>query len=97
MRDSPVGYGSTGSEKCCVIHLDMSSVAGANLYSIIDDFVKKLGLGVTFDSPLSDRFRKLINLANIKTGKPGVVIIDEYDKPILHKFNKPELREQIRE
>jgi hypothetical protein len=91
-------------EKCCIIHLDMSSVAGADsiemfrkvIYSFIDDIARKLSLNVTFDSPPFDRFRKLIYLAHEKSGKPVVVIIDEYDKPILEEIDNPELREKIR-
>ena len=39
------------------------------------------------DAPLSERFRYLIKKASEKTGKKVVVLVDEYDKPLLEGGN----------
>ena len=39
------------------------------------------------DAPLSERFRYLIRKAYEKTGKKAVVLVDEYDKPLLEGGN----------
>ena len=42
---------------------------------------------------LSDRFRKLMKTAREKTGKGCVVLVDEYDKPLLEVLENDELEE----
>ena len=48
------------------------------------------------DAPLSERFRYLIRKAYEKTGKKAVVLVDEYDKPLLEGGN-PERIEHNKE
>lgn len=43
-----------------------------------------------------DRFRGLIRRANEKTGKNVVVLIDEYDKPLLNSHEWPEVQDRLR-
>ncbi len=47
--------------------------------------------------PLGERFQKLLELAAEKTGKRCVVLVDEYDKPLLDMINQPELQSHIKE
>ena len=48
------------------------------------------------DRSPAGRFRALIHSAYAKTEKQVVVIIDEYDKPLLETFEKPELNQAYR-
>ncbi|GHV32990.1 ATPase AAA [Spirochaetia bacterium] len=47
------------------------------------------------DSPAA-RLKGLIRRAYEKTGKKVVVLVDEYDKPLIQTIDKPELQEEIR-
>ena len=44
----------------------------------------------------SVRFSKLLQAAHSQTGKPVVILIDEYDKPILDNIDNPELMDYCR-
>ncbi len=46
---------------------------------------------------LGDRFQKLLELAKEKTGKRCVVLIDEYDKPLMDTVERPETQNHIKE
>jgi len=63
------------------------------------NFIKeKYQLGSLINKTFSGRFEKLIELLNEKFNLPVVVLIDEYDKPILDnitKENVAEIREQL--
>ena len=56
---------------------------------------KRYGVTEKAVTPAS-RFRMVIDAAFEKTGLPVVVLIDEYDKPIVDNLNKPELAEFFR-
>ena len=43
------------------------------------------------DRQLGERFYKLLQLACEKTGQKAVVLVDEYDKPLLDVLDEPEL------
>ena len=45
---------------------------------------------------IPDRFSGIIMRAMEATGRKAVVLIDEYDKPLLETIGKPELQEQMR-
>ena len=88
-----------------VIHLDMSSVAGPDndakmfvtrLNHILQTIGKKLGIKLDQPSPAGNLY-DLISELSIKHGKGVVVIIDEYDKPVLDLLHKPKPMESIRE
>ncbi|MFG6424938.1 MAG: AAA family ATPase [Muribaculaceae bacterium] len=55
-------------------------------YGIISDSDKSVGL----------RFKYIIIKAHEQTGKPVVILVDEYDKPLLETVDNPELQERIR-
>jgi hypothetical protein len=52
------------------------------LHEIVDDHVRRLGLTLHNQS-LSGRFGELIRAAAVQAGQRAVVLVDEYDKPIL--------------
>ena len=78
-------------EEWPVIHLDMAqatSKAGldemkAVLVSYVSDVAADAGLPVDGDELPQDIFRRLIKHLYDRTGRPVVILIDEYDKPIL--------------
>ncbi|MDR2728239.1 MAG: ATP-binding protein [Chitinispirillales bacterium] len=85
-----------------VIHLDMSvgdfnegvsSVKNA-IRALLKESANRLGIDLHIEDTLSVQFRQLINNAVEKYGKQAVVIIDEYDNPLLsvvedgEKFNE---------
>lgn len=85
-----------------VLHLDLS---GANysceqvLRSKLNAFLKKYEdiYGLPNDDPtLSVRFDTLIEKISVRTGKKVVVLIDEYDKPIIDNFRNAELQNWFR-
>ncbi len=45
----------------------------------------------------STRFMEVIQMAYKKTGRGVVVLIDEYDKPLLRSFDNPALQQEFRE
>jgi hypothetical protein len=64
--------------------------------SILEDHFEAFGLKAT-KQDLREQFLQLIRLLEQKTGQKVVVLIDEYDKPILDSIHKPELAMEIRE
>ena len=87
-----------------VIHLDMSNGKYYDLdgtQKIIDWLLKQhektYGLTAQADDRFSNRMSNIIQAAYMQTGRQVVVLIDEYDAPMLDSINKPELQEQIRE
>jgi hypothetical protein len=57
---------------------------------------QRLGTACQFQSN-SGCFSELIRLAHEQTGRRAVVLIDEYDKPILDNIENPQLAREIRE
>lgn len=75
-----------------VIYLDMTLAAGRNravegfwdaIHGMLQDIAHDYGIKVTRSKVPADHFKALIRALNIKFSKGVVVIIDEYDKPIL--------------
>jgi hypothetical protein len=58
---------------------------------------QRLGVECRFDSDMAGCFEELIRQSQAKTGQKVVILIDEYDKPILDQIEKPELSAEIRE
>ena len=86
-----------------VIHLDLNAeryVTLEELENLLDTNLRKWE--TQYDSTeqnnksLSLRFANLIRCAKQKTGKNVVVLIDEYDKPILQAIGNEELQDQFR-
>ena len=56
---------------------------------------KAIGMQVQYPEP-DLRFQTIIDTAYEKTGKPVVILIDEYDKPIVDNLDREELKEAFR-
>ena len=90
-------------EKYPILHLDFGGKAynAADVLSkVLDDALykweEKYGSINRSDVP-GIRFCNVIEAACRKTGRRVVVLIDEYDKPIVDNLTRPELREPFRE
>ena len=58
---------------------------------------ESLGLPSTPKADIPGEFEDLLELAHQTTGQPVVVLIDEYDKPILDNILEPERARELRE
>ena len=79
-----------------VIRFDMSG-AGADADSVrsylsytFKDYEKKYSADSSMEDSLAVRFKAIISAAYKKTGQPVVVLIDEYDSPLLHSWHTPQ-------
>ncbi len=86
-----------------VLHLDFSGKAYDSadvLLKVLDDSLCKweeeYGSVNRSDVP-GIRFGNVLEAAYRKTGRKAVVLIDEYDKPVIDNLTRPELREPFRE
>jgi hypothetical protein len=87
-----------------VIRLDLNagvySKGVTSLYSALSRELKreagKYGL-ILDDDDCANRFASLIEKSCDKTGEKAVVIIDEYDKPLINTLGKQSIHEQIRD
>ena len=90
------------TKKYPVIKLDFAGGEVRNREELdvrIINILRKNGeqLGVTFDSTdLVGKFGDLIAGAALKYGQRAVVLVDEYDKPLLDNVNNPEMAKEIR-
>ena len=86
-----------------VLHFDMSACKNKEhlnqiteeLNSQLDDFERKYKREKSQGSP-GTRFKKLIKGLHEDTGLKTVVILDEYDAPLLDYLNKPEELTEVR-
>ena len=85
-----------------VLHLDLNTGkynSKDSLTHALDDFLSRLEANYgTFHSEktLELRFMGLIARIYEKTGKPVVILVDEYDKPLLQSINNKELQDDFR-
>ena len=63
---------------------------------ILDQNENKFGIETAYPD-LKNRFSDLIQQCHAKYSRPVVILVDEYDKPILDNIDKPELATDIRE
>lgn len=87
-----------------VIRLDFSNGKYYDLdsvYSVVggllEFYEKKYGLPIKDGEKLGKRFSDIIHAAYEQTGRGVVVLIDEYDAPMLDSIHKPDLQNQLRE
>ena len=86
-----------------VLHFDISLCKNqmdtqgiiTELHRQLDSFEELYGSGKNEDSP-GKRFTGLIRRAHKKTGLKTVVILDEYDAPLLDYLHKPEQLSEVR-
>ncbi len=85
-----------------VLHLDLSGASYTSeqvLESKLNAFLthyEQLYSSVSDEPVASVRFDTLIQAAFTRTGKPVVILIDEYDKPIVDSLGNDELSESFR-
>ena len=86
-----------------VIHLDLSrgkyyeiQVVHSTLNAVLGFYEEKLGITVAKGTTYGTRLDEIIQTTAAQTGQKAVVLIDEYDAPMLDSNAKPELQEHIR-
>lgn len=86
-----------------VLHLDLNAERYENieelkniLHTYLRQWEKEYGSNESHNISLSQRFRAVIRAAKEKTGRNVVVLIDEYDKPILQAIGNEPLQEEFR-
>ena len=89
-------------KKYPVIHLDLNAKKfdeSSDLIRLVDRqllvYENVYGKEYT-DETIDDRFVSLIRNIYEKTGSRVVILVDEYDKPLLQTINNPELQENYR-
>ena len=86
-----------------VLHLDLNARNYEDENSLLEELNKHLEIwereyGSHYgDRAPEERFFHVIRLAYEKTGQRVVILVDEYDKPLLQAINNPELTENYRQ
>lgn len=88
-------------KRCPVMHIDFTgenySKPGSlesSLHSIISGWEKEYGCEPA-DAELGTRFGNVIKKAYVRSNRKVVILIDEYDKPLLDTVNNPDLQENF--
>ena len=86
-----------------VIYIDFNLGSNESLPSVqtaldamLDKYEDEWGITEKYNS-LSVRLAKLIETAYEKSGKRAVVLVDEYDKALVHTMDKPEINDELRD
>ncbi len=88
-------------EKYPVLYFDFNNAK----YDSIENFQNTLDskledyetlYGIQAKKEFATRFEKIIKAANNQTGKEVVVLVDEYDKPLLNNIDNKDLQDKIR-
>ena len=101
-EENPTSFDKVAWAKHPVIYIDLNS----EKYDSLDSLKKALNRSLEpleneynlkpGNETLSGRFIKIIQTANKKAGRQAVVLVDEYDKPLLQTIDKPELFDDYR-
>ncbi len=90
-------------EQFPILHLDLNAKkyeTAADLIAMLNQYLEKwetiYGDEKKDRSP-EERFNYVIEQAFLKTGKRVVVLVDEYDKPLLQAITRPKLFEEYRQ
>ncbi|MDR0823065.1 MAG: AAA family ATPase [Endomicrobium sp.] len=90
-------------KKYPVIRLDFGAgdySSNEKLINSLSDFLKncaeKFGI-ILKNTTIPTKFSELIHRIHLKTSEPVVVLIDEYDKPILDVINNPQVSKENKE
>ncbi len=78
-----------------VAKYDSPSVLEAVLHDAVDTWCRQYGISVAGETP-SLRFKNLLTALYEKTGKKVVVLVDEYDKPLLATMGNDTLLAEMR-
>ncbi|MDR0379664.1 MAG: AAA family ATPase, partial [Candidatus Accumulibacter sp.] len=68
----------------------------ARIHRILAENERRLGVPKG-EGDIPDRFIDLIQAAEARFGQRAVILVDEYDKPILDKLSNPELAREMRD
>ncbi len=85
-----------------ILHLDLNTgkyASEESLNHVLDDFLSKLETRYgTFHSEttLELRFKGLVERIAKKEGRPVVILVDEYDKPMLQAITNKKLQDEFR-
>ncbi|MBR4161820.1 MAG: ATP-binding protein [Bacteroidaceae bacterium] len=86
-----------------VLHLDLNAERYASideLRNLLDTYLRewevKYGSNEDGNPSLSQRFHAVIRAAKEKTGRNVVVLVDEYDKPLLQAIGNEQLQDEFR-
>ncbi|MDR3306763.1 MAG: AAA family ATPase, partial [Endomicrobium sp.] len=85
-----------------VIHLDFAEIdykSSLELKDSLLDFINSVASnhGVALsNSTLSSRFTQLIEQLHKKDGKQVVILVDEYDKPLIDNLSKEEIYSEVK-
>ena len=85
-----------------VLHLDLNTRNYSDEKALTDELNKHLEYweatyGNQFaDRSIEERFTQIIKLAFEKTGRKVVILVDEYDKPMLQAIGNPKLQDAYR-
>lgn len=78
--------------------IDSRAALDQRIRRLIENNGERLGIDCDWrDNDIPGCFGDLIRHAHTKTGQPVVVLVDEYDKPILDNIDHPECAAEIRE
>ena len=90
-------------EEWPVIYIDLNRGSYSQNVEELEEFLDKFlteqeaRFGMTASTKsVALRFADIIQTAHEKTGKQVVILVDEYDKPLVNNINNPELFEQNR-
>ena len=87
-----------------VLHLDLSRYKYYDLSSlmstlnlILEEYEEQYGIKKDASDKPGNRLDRIIKAAYDQTGRQVVVLVDEYDAPMLDSNSKPELQQEIRD
>ena len=86
-----------------VLHFDLGGASYTDMDSLNDKLGRQLNdleseYGVVRKyKTLPVRFETIIEAAYRKTGRQVVILVDEYDKPVIDNLDRPELQDKMRE
>lgn len=75
---------------------DTVTALQVTLSQILGEFEKKYGIENTCGNEWGPRLANILNGAFAATGTEPVVLVDEYDAPLLDSLNNPELQQQLK-
>ncbi|MBR3454705.1 MAG: AAA family ATPase, partial [Bacteroidaceae bacterium] len=85
-----------------ILHLDLNTRNYIDIDSLTEELNRHLEMWESIygdqykDRKVEERFYHIVRLASEKTGQKVVILIDEYDKPLLNSIGNPELQDHYR-
>jgi hypothetical protein len=86
-----------------IIHLDFTEIGykssdelGRSLNIFLDSIIESQSLVVERSAPIPVKFAELIEKLHKKAGERVVILIDEYDKPVIDNLSKEEIYPEVK-